>query len=153
MQQLDRRIATLRLRLAEIRSQEDKMRALQRQFSAQVDKVVEFAIRENSDLEGALNMLGEVDARQDQAERALRHLAAIRARAQEELDALVLTRSIEIAKAELAALEEERRHLEVQGNHERLPDLDADIRRLRQKISDASEEAARTVSARLRRPE
>jgi chromosome segregation ATPase len=173
MQQLDRRIATLRLRLAEIRAREDQHRGLLRQFRSQMDRVVDFAARDESDLDAAISMLDEVDTRYVHVERALRHLGTIRAKAQEELDALVLTRSIEVAKQELAGLEEERQRLEAeirQGDSsaghaepsprgeqqaeeppaDRLPALEAEIRRLRKRISDASEEAARKVSSRLR---
>jgi DNA repair exonuclease SbcCD ATPase subunit len=173
MQQLDKRIVTLRLRLAEIRAREDQQKALRHQFRGQMEKVVDFAARENSDLDAALSMLDEIDTRYDQVERTLRHLQAIKAKAQEELDALVLTRSIEAAKQELAGLEEEKQRLEAEIHQmgsaalhsvpiargerltesqlrERLSDVETEIRYLRQKISDASEEAARTVSSRLR---
>jgi DNA repair exonuclease SbcCD ATPase subunit len=173
MQQLDKRIVTLRLRLAEIRAREDQQKALRHQFRGQMEKVVDFAARENSDLDAALSMLDEIDTRYDQVERTLHHLQAIKAKAQEELDALVLTRSIEAAKQELAGLEEEKQRLEAEIHQmgsaalhsvpiargerltesqlrERLSDIETEIRYLRQKISDASEEAARTVSSRLR---
>jgi DNA repair exonuclease SbcCD ATPase subunit len=173
MQQLDKRIVTLRLRLAEIRAREDQQKALRHQFRGQMEKVVDFAARENSDLDAALSMLDEIDTRYDQVERTLHHLQAIKAKAQEELDALVLTRSIEAAKQELAGLEEEKQRLEAEIHQmgsaalhsvpiargerltesqlrERLSDVETEIRYLRQKISDASEEAARTVSSRLR---
>lgn len=171
MQRLDKRIAILRLRLAEIRAREDQLKSLQRQYEGQIDRIVEFAVQENSDLDAALSMIEEVDARRAQAGRASGQLEVIKARAQEELDALLLTRGIESAKAEIADLEVRRRQLDAEISRLRqsgndasqqvttgapdasqltrsAEDLDGEIRRLRQLISDASEAAARAVSRR-----
>jgi len=177
MRELDKRIANLRLRLAEIRSRQEQLTALRRQFRAQLDRVLDFAVYERGDLDSALSMAEDVDTRLTQTEHTIRHLEVIRARCQEELDALLLTSSIETAKTELAELETRLRELEVQmGEAKGAPPvpsgigahavegggadratletehrrIDAEIRRLRQTISEASEQAARAVSTRRR---
>ncbi len=175
MRELDRRIATLRLRLAEISAREDQIRSVQRQFRSQLDKLMDFAIYDRGDLGSALSMAEEVDGRLAQAERTLRHLETIKARGKEELDALLLTGSIEAAKADVAELESQIRDLDAEigrlqqypsGDVEGTPGegvgkltelrarhdgLDAEIRRLRQAISEASDEAARAVAERASR--
>ena len=172
MRELDRRIAILRLRLAEINAREEQVRATQRQFRGQIDRLMDFAIYDHGDLDSALSMAGEVDSRLTQTELTLRHLETIRGRGQEELKALLLTRSVEQAKAGVAELESQLRDLDAEigslqlsegepGTEElrvsasKLEDLrarhdqiDAEIHRLRQTISAASDEAARAVSER-----
>ena len=172
MRQLDKRIVTLRLRLAEISSREEQLKALRRQFKAQVEKVAEFALYENGDLDAALSMADEVDTRRVQTEGTLRNLDAIKARCKEELQALLLTKSIETAKTELTELETRRRELdaEIERLREEEPaqpepeggeprtvvlerqraEIEAEIRRLRAVIDEASDQAGRAVSSRSR---
>ncbi len=114
MREIDRRIASLRLRLAEVSAREDQLKALQRQFKGQLEKVTEYAVYDRGDLDAALAAAEEVEARLRQTESTLRHLGIIRARGQEELDALLLTRSIEVAKTDLAELEERLREMEAE---------------------------------------
>jgi chromosome segregation ATPase len=172
MRELDRRIATLRLRLAEVAAREDQVSALLRQFRSQLERLMDFAVYDRGDLDSALSMAEEVDARMIQAERSLGHLRRIRARGQEELNALLITSSIEAAKADVAELETQVRQVDaelgrlqqsaddpeilrgersevrlaqLQAQHLR---LEEEIRRLRHVISEASDEAARTVAER-----
>ncbi len=168
MRELDRRIATLRLRLAEISSREEQLRGLQRQFRGQLERITDFAVYQNGDLGSALSMAEEVDTRLAQTERTLHHLNAIRARVREELDALLLTRGVDAARSELAKLESQRQALEEElaaldqgtplpltaqtGGERRaelesqLAQIDAEMARLRRTISEASDAAARAVS-------
>lgn len=175
MRELDRRIATLRLRLAEIKAREDQIAALQNQLRGQLDRLMDFAVFERGDLDTALSMAEDVESRISQADRILGHLLTIKTRGQEELDALLLTGSIEAAKANVAELETQLYQLDAEigeiheatanrepefqphgddrltqlrAQHDRLND---EVRRLRQAISDASEEAARSVSRRASR--
>ncbi len=175
MRELDRRIATLRLRLAEVNAREDQVRVVQRQFRAQIDRLMDFAIYDRGDLDSALSMAEEVTTRLEQTDTTLRHLETIKARGQEELNALLITSSIEAAKADVAELEtqikdldaemgrlqqlapgedpisaaeEDRKLAELRARHE---GLDSEIRRLRHAISEASDEAARAVADRARR--
>lgn len=172
MRELDRRIATLRQRLAEVAAREDQVWALQRQFRSQMERLMDFAVYDRGDLNSALSMAEEVDTRLLQAERTLVHLRKIRARGQEELNALLITSSIEAAKADVAELETQIQQLDVEigrlqqtaADAEILPQersedrlaqlraqhdrLEVEIRRLRQAISEASDEAARTVAER-----
>ena len=171
MRELDKRIANLRLRLAEIRSRQEQMVALERQFRAQLDKVLDFAVYERGDLDSALSMAEDIDTRLGGVSRASRHLETIRVRCQEELDALLLTSSIETAKAELAELEgrlrevesemagqktlvatgqpEDRAEEEAETRRSRLAlehaRIDAEIKQLRRTISEASDQAAKRV--------
>ncbi len=174
MRELDRRIAMLRLRLAEVNAREEQIRALQRQFRSQMDRLMDFAIYEHADLGSSLAMAAEVEGRLAEANRTLAHLERIKARGQEELDALLLTSSIETAKADIAELETQLKQLDAEidrvGAHGsgaigvggedpgRLADLrarhdrmNAEIKRLRQAISEASDEAARAVAERATR--
>ena len=174
MRELDKRIATLRLRLAEIESRQEQLRDLQRQFKSQLDRIVEFTVKENGDLDTALSMSDEVEARLAQTERSLKILSSIKARGQEELEALQLTRSVDAAKAELAELEERHRQLEnelssfgvataamartsaakdekrVQLEAQR-DQLEGEMKRLRRVIDEASDAAARAVSSKTRK--
>lgn len=177
MRELDRRIAILRLRLAEISAREEQIQALKRQYKSQLDKLMDFAIYERADLDTALSMAGEVDSRLAAADRTLVHLETIKARGKAELDALLLTGSIEAAKADVAELETRLGQLDQElarlenaasvggapseaGGDDALRQmkaqrqaLSAEIRRLRNVISEASDEAARTVAERTRRSE
>jgi cell division protein FtsB len=183
MRELDRRIASLRLRLAEISAREEQLKALRQQFRVQLDKVMEFAVYGRGDLNAALSAAEEVDTRLIETERTLRHLVAIRSKGKEELDTLLLTRSIEAAKADLVELETRRQEVEEELRGLQLAEvpgaptaihlqeagapptphlakraeleaqhahLESEIRRLHQTISDASDEAARNLSARTR---
>ncbi len=168
MRELDKRIATLRFRLAEIRAREDQAKLQQRQFKNQQERITDFAIYENGDLEATLSMAEEVDSRLAQVERTLRYLAAIRTKGQEELDALLLTRSIEEAKAALTTLQAKHRQLgeelaqldraaetgsiQVERREElqaQRTEAEAGMKRLRESIGEASEAAARAVAAHL----
>lgn len=175
MRELDRRIGTLKLRLAEIGAREEQVRSLQRQFRGQLERLMDFAIYDHGDLGSALSMADEVDSRLRHTEMTLRHLETIRVRGQEELNALLLTRSVEGAKSDVADLEAQLRDLDAEieriretrvaeevgrppSDGGKLDDLltrhdqiGAEIRRLRGVISEASEEAARAVSERASR--
>jgi hypothetical protein len=133
---------------------------------------MDFAIFERGDLDSALSMAEDVDSRLGQADRMLGHLQTIKTRGQEELNALLLTGSIEAAKANVAELETQLYQLDaeieeidlgdsgpepsiVAGDEDRLTRLraqherlDGEVRRLKQAISEASEEAARSVARR-----
>jgi len=171
MRELDRRIATLRLRLAEIRSRQEQLNATVKQYRLQLERIAEFAVYENADLDSALSMAEEVDSRLAQTEGALHHLDAIRTRAQEELDALLLTKGIDAARSELSQLESCRHALDeemaaldradlaidaasLQERRAELESLraqiDSEMVRLRRTISEASDAAARAVSAHSR---
>lgn len=174
MRELDRRIAMLRLRLAEISAREDQVRSLQRQFRGQLERLMDFAIYDRGDLDTALSMAEDVESRLNESERTLGHLLAIKSRGQDELNALLLTSSIEAAKTDIAELETQVNRLDeeieslghnasgrepvvqkegedrlsqLRAQHDK---LDGEIRRLRQAISEASDAAARTVAERTR---
>jgi len=158
MQELDRRIASLKLRLAEIEACEQSFRALRHQYRQQLRRAVDIAIWAEHPLDVALAAADEVRGRLDAAERSLDHLRRIRARAEDELRTLRLTRSVDDAKRQLADLQRRRRELvaAVDGPTG-TPDLpsdaagtvrqiDAEIDRLHRLIEEASEEAARHIA-------
>ncbi|HEX2924022.1 MAG TPA: hypothetical protein VHS28_08360, partial [Chloroflexota bacterium] len=111
MRELDRRIAALRLRLAEINSRHEQLQTLQKQFRDQISSIVDFAALENRDLSSVLSMAEEVDTRLRQTEQTLRLLEAIRARGEEELETLLLTRTVDNTKAELAERANQLQHV------------------------------------------
>lgn len=159
MQELDRRITSLKLRLAEIESREQSLAALRRQYRQQIKRSVEYAIWAESHLDMALGVAEDVEAKLAGVETSLKHLGAIKSRAQDELQTLLLTRSVEDAKSQLAALE--RRRIALAEEIERLAgdrvaqddlgaqsrEVSAEIRRLKRVIDEASDEAARRISS------
>lgn len=163
MQEMDRRIASLKLRLAEIASREQALRDLRRQYRQQIDRSIEYAIWAESHLDTALGIASDVEVKLRDVEAGVQHLEAIKARAQEELHTLLLTRSVEDARTQLAQLEERRRALaaEIEQRGEATPprsdladesrEVSDEIRRLRRMIDDASDEAARHISNRVKR--
>ncbi|HEX2987073.1 MAG TPA: hypothetical protein VHS06_02755 [Chloroflexota bacterium] len=171
MRELDRRIAALRLRLAEINSRHEQLQTLQKQFQNQISSIVDFAALENRDLSSVLSMAEEVDTRLRQTEQTLRLLEAIRARGEEELETLLLTRTVDNTKAELAERANQLQHVrdeiariegtgiaqpipdsgeesEMQRLRSRQAEIEAEIQRLHDRIDEASEAAARAVSDR-----
>src|SRR5262249_51262525 len=111
MQELDRRVTSLKLRLAEIEAREQSVIGLRRQYRQQIKRSVEYAIWAESHLDMALNVAEDVYQKLAQVETTLKHLGAIKARAQDELHTLLLTRSVEDAKAQLSGLERRRQEL------------------------------------------
>ena len=63
MQELDRRVTSLKLRLAEIEAREQTAIGLRRQYRQQIKRTVEYAIWAESHLEMALNVAGDVQVK------------------------------------------------------------------------------------------
>ena len=106
MRKLDETIANLKLALATIEMREQTLIQAERQASGQFKRIVNFTLYEGGDLERALQMMDEVAQRTQYASSSLEHLRLIKQRAQEDLRAMTLTKTIEDAKTELAELQQ-----------------------------------------------
>ena len=82
------------------------MDGLSRQFQSQLRRAPNYSVNGGSPLESTLKILAEIQERLDQVEMTRKHLAAVKARPDDELQALYLTGKIEEAKAELAAVKD-----------------------------------------------
>jgi hypothetical protein len=111
MQEMDRRVALLRLLLADIAMRERQAHAAREQLRAQLTHIVDFTVRQNASVGRALSAMDEVEERLAQQDVVLRHLTLLRARTQGELDALLVTRGVADARAKLAELEARRASL------------------------------------------
>ncbi|HLQ32460.1 MAG TPA: hypothetical protein VK457_07215 [Chloroflexota bacterium] len=137
MRKLDETIANLKLALATIESKEQALLQAERQASAQYKRIVNYTLYEGGDLERALNMMDEIGQRTQYARSSLEHLKLIKQRAQDDLRAMQLTKTIEDAKAELSQLQAK------QAQGEALEDA---IAELEGRISEASALAGRLIS-------
>ena len=176
MQELDKRIGLLRLLLADVDAREQQRASLSKQYRVQMQRVVEATVGQAGDVGAALAAMQEVEERLNEVERMGRHLGLLRARAATELEALLLTRRVAEAQAQLAELETRQHALAEQlaelrpaqavgtsGASEAPPaaaamsdeeaalhtlneEVQRDIARLHRLILDASERAARTIN-------
>ena len=149
VQKIDVTIAKLRLLLADVTAKEQQYTTVRQQFRDQLRRAVEFSVYGDSSLDTTLGLMAEIQQRIADAEGTIRDLTLIRTRAERELESLQLTRRIEAAKTELQQLITRQHELEQAGTLG--PDseeLRVQIRRLRQQINEASEQAARTLTRR-----
>ncbi len=150
MQEMERRIALLRLLLADITARERQAREAQDQLRGQLTRIVDFTVRQNAGVSHALSAMEEVEEGLAQQETMLRHLALLRVRAQRELQALLVTRGVADAHARLAELETQRTSLLASGqtaaHHDEVAAIDAEIVELQNLIQQASEAAARSLT-------
>ena len=168
MQKLDVMIASLRLLLANASAKETQLTGLRRQLHDQLERLVTYTLYGEVELERNLALMSAVDLRLNQIETDLRNLARIRERAEREMESLLLTRGVERAKAQVAALHQRKAEIEetlaeaaphggpkldlqrVAELRNASQALDADIRRLQHEINEASERAARSLEAQRR---
>ena len=149
MQKIDVTITKLRLLLADILAKEQQLAAMRQQFRDQLRKAVDYSVYGDGSIDGSLGLMSEVQQRLATVEGTLRDLGLVRARAERELESLQLTKRIEAAKTELNDLLAEQARLEEDGALEAAEqELGSQIRRLRQQINEASEQAARTLDRR-----
>jgi hypothetical protein len=147
MQTLDVMIARLRLMLADIAAKEAQLQGLQQQYREQRNKVVGYCLYSETSLETSLGLMGDIAERLRDTEATLEHLAMIRRKAETELESLQLTKGVEQAKAELAALQ--RRQADAEGGAAPArSDLSEEIQRLQNLINEASDRAARSLERR-----
>jgi hypothetical protein len=136
MSELENMVLKIRMMLAVIKSKEEQLDSQRADFQNQLLRIERYALYGNIDLDSSLLLMEEVENRLNHAEVALRHLRAIKRRAEEELECLELTRSIEEAKAELSSLR-------ARNDKETL----AEIRRLENFISEASKRASESIAS------
>ena len=144
--EMSKAISRVRFLLATITGKEEDLEGLSRQFKRQLARVPGYAVHGGNSLEGTLAIMSEVQERLDEVETTHAHLAAIRVRAEEELQALDLTNRIEQAKNDLAALQA-RQNSGVSSN-----DLKTEIVELERFIEEASRRAGEAITARLAEP-
>src|SRR3954454_1117289 len=101
MHKLDLTISRLRLLLADVAARQEQLLAMRSQFHDQQARIVGFTVHEDGSVDRALSMMLEIDGRLEGVDRTLQHLEAIHARAQRELDSLLLTKLVEESRAQL----------------------------------------------------
>jgi hypothetical protein len=137
MRKLDETIANLRLALATIATKEQALVQAERQSGLQHKRITNFVLYEGGDLDRGLQMMDEVEQRTQYARTSLEHLRLIKQRAEEDLRAMLLTKTIEDAKAELSDLQ--AKQAQGQPLQEAIAELEA-------RISEASTLAGRLIS-------
>ena len=142
MVQLRQTTARLRLMLAEMRSREEQLESMVRQFQTQLARLPRQAIYSKTTLDAALSAMAEIEERLNHTQTERQHLIAIRQRATDELSALELTRQVEEAKEtlrDLKAREASAEHMD--------EDVSAGVRRLEEFIAEYSKRAERSITS------
>lgn len=148
LKKIDLAIARLRLLLADVSAREAALEDQRRTCRDQQHKLVTFSIYGESSLDSVLAMLADVQERANALEATARSLAAIRKRAENELESLQLTKGIEEAKVLLQHLQ--AKQAEPVGAPS-AAEIQAEIARLQTLINEASERAAQSIERNSRR--
>ena len=138
-------IARLRLLGAAIKGKQDELRARTRQFSQQLERARNVAVR-GCALDASLTVMAEIQERLDAVRVTSEHLASIRARAEAELEALALTQRVEQAKQELEYLRAR------ESSDIRLAKTQNEIEDLERFVEEASLQAGDTIRGRSETP-
>jgi hypothetical protein len=145
LKKIDITIARLRLLLADVSSRERGLEDQRRVCREQQNKLVTFSMYGDSSLDSVLTMLADVQERLNHIESTSQSLAAIRKRAEFELESLQLTKGIEEAKVLLQELQAKQAG-PVDGSEALSPqEIQAEIARLQALINEASERAAQNI--------
>lgn len=173
MNEIDKRIGLLRLVLADVDGRIQQQQEISGQYRVQIARIVDALVRHAGDVGQALTAMAEVEERLTQIETTGRHLTQVRQRAARELEALLLTKRVAEAQAQLEELEGRRQELATQlaalsGGEPATPVAEApdtpdlaeaaalrvlneqvssEIARLHRLISEASQRAARSISS------
>ena|SRR5437868_6460295 len=151
LKKIDITIARLRLLLADVSARERALEDQRRVCREQQNKLVTFSMYGDSSLDSVLNMLSDVQERVMHIEATSQSLAAIRKRAEFELESLQLTKGIEEAKVLLHELQA-KQAAPLEGADALSPaEIQAEITRLRALINEASERAAQNIERAARR--
>jgi hypothetical protein len=148
LKKLDVTIARLRLLVAELTAREAMQEEQRRTCREQHNKLVTFSLYGDSSLDSVLAMLADVHERLAHVEATARSLAAIRKRAENELESLQLTKGIEEAKVLLHELQAKQAAPIDAADPLSPAEIQAEIARLRALINEASERAAKTIARR-----
>ena len=140
MAQMHQAVAMLKLTLAEIKCEEEKLDIVIRQFETQLVRLPRQAMYGRVSLDLALNAMGEVEERLRHAQTNREHLLSIRQRAQKELEALEVVQRVEEARASLSKL---KAMMSVDQNGE--TNTNQQIRRLEEYITQYSKQAERAI--------
>jgi hypothetical protein len=151
LKKIDITIARLRLLLADVSSRERGLEDQRRVCREQQNKLVTFSMYGDSSLDSVLAMLADVQERLTHVEATSQSLAAIRKRAELELESLQLTKGIEEAKALLHQLQARQATPQEPADGLTPSDLQAEIARLQALINEASERAAQNIERAARR--
>lgn len=151
LKKIDITIARLRLLLADVAARERGLEDQRRIFREQHNKLVTFSMYGDSSLDSVLAMLADVQERLTSLDTTATSLAAIRKRAEFELESLQLTKGIEEAKVLLQDLQ--ARQAAPIGTVDALSpsEIQAEIARLQALINEASERAAQNIERAARR--
>src|SRR5579864_7792554 len=145
LKKIDITIARLRLLLADVSSRERGLEDQRRVCREQQNKLVTFSMYGDSSLDSVLAMLADVQERLTHLDATSQSLAAIRKRAEYELESLQLTKGIEEAKVVLQDLQA-RQAASVGAADALSPaEIQAEIARLQALINEASERAAQNI--------
>ena len=145
LKKIDLTIARLRLLLADIAAREAALEDQRRTCREQHHKLVTFSIYGDAHLDTVLSMLGDVQERLSALDATAQSLAAIRKRAENELESLQLTKGIEEAKVLLQQLQ--AKQAEPSGALS-ADEIQVEIARLQSLINEASERAAKSIGRR-----
>jgi hypothetical protein len=151
LKKIDLTIARLRLLLADVTAREAALEAQRRTIREQHSKLVTFSMYGDSSLDSVLAMLGDVQERLTSVEATSQSLAAIRKRAEIELESLQLTKGIEEAKVLLQALQAKQNGPFDAADALTPAEIQAEIVRLQSLINEASERAAKNIERAARR--
>src|ERR1700687_2294765 len=147
LKKIDVTIARLRLLLADVTAREAAHEEQRRTCREQHNKLVTFSLYGDSSLDSVLAMLADVQERMTHLEARARSLAAIRKRAENELESLQLTKGIEEAKVLLHELQAKQAGPTAAADALSPTEIQAEISRLRSLINEASERAAQNITS------
>lgn len=151
LKKIDLTIARLRLLLADVTARETALEEQRRTAREQHNKLVTFSMYGDSSLDSVLAMLGDVQERLAHIEGLSQSLAAIRKRAEIELESLQLTKGIEEAKVLLHTLQAKQAGPFDPADALSPAEIQAEIARLQSLINEASERAAKNIERAHRR--
>ncbi|GAC1327325.1 MAG: hypothetical protein NVSMB2_26740 [Chloroflexota bacterium] len=151
LKKIDLTIARLRLLLADVTAREAQLEDQRRTCREQHHKLVTFSLYGDSSLDSVLAMLADVQERLNSLDARAASLVAIRTRAENELESLQLTKGIEEAKVLLSQLQARQTEPLDPADALSPQEIQAEIRRLRALINEASERAAQNIGRSARR--
>lgn len=145
LKKIDLTIARLRLLLADISARERTLDDQRKTFRDQYNKLITFSMYGDSSLDSVLTMLADVQERLTHIGNTSQALAAIRKRAEIELESLTLTKGIEEAKVLLQQLQAKQAGPFDAADALSPAEIQAEIARLQALINEASERAAQNI--------